>query len=151
MLALLQSQILDPSRDGFLRHLIPPRPFSCYSYLGSSFGCFVSSYGCSSFAMGGGRRRLLTLPPSAATLSPGRRWGLNASPNCCDRPGVGCSSGSSLGLSDGPSSSVELVLASKKLAGTLSESLGKLDQLRFLNLSRNLLASTLPESLLPPP
>ncbi|XP_030447632.2 phytosulfokine receptor 1 [Syzygium oleosum] len=84
--------------------------------------------------------------------SPVHGWGLNASDNCCDWVGVVCNSSSSLGLSGGGSSSsgrvVELVLASKKLAGSLPDSLGKLDQLRLLNLSHNLLERTLPESLL---
>ncbi|KAL3719796.1 hypothetical protein ACJRO7_004729 [Eucalyptus globulus] len=83
--------------------------------------------------------------------SPIEGWELNANANCCNWLGVVCDSTSSLGLSDDPSSSgrvVELVLASKMHAGNLSDSIGKLDQLRFLNLSHNLLESTLPESLL---
>ncbi|KAF8028902.1 hypothetical protein BT93_E1547 [Corymbia citriodora subsp. variegata] len=78
-------------------------------------------------------------------------WGPNASDNCCNRVGVKCESSSSLGGSDGSSGwgrVVELVLASKKLAGNLPDSLGKLDQLRLLNLSHNLIEGTLPESLL---
>ncbi|XP_030524425.1 phytosulfokine receptor 1-like [Rhodamnia argentea] len=78
-------------------------------------------------------------------------WGPNASANCCNWPGVACNSSSSLGLAEGSSGTgrvVELVLASKKLAGSLPDSLGRLDQLRLLNLSRNLLKSPLPESLL---
>lgn len=74
--------------------------------------------------------------------SPVQGWGTNVSANCCDWPGVSCDG------STGSGRVVELALASKKLAGSLSDSLGRLDQLRFLNLSHNLLKSTLPESLL---
>ncbi|KAF8028898.1 hypothetical protein BT93_E1543 [Corymbia citriodora subsp. variegata] len=63
--------------------------------------------------------------------SPVDGWGLKASANCCDWPGVSGGVG----------------FARKKLVGNLSDSIGKLDQLRFLNLSHDLLARTLPESL----
>lgn len=72
-------------------------------------------------------------------------WDFNSSsPNCCDWPGITC---------DAPPSSaaaarvVKLELAGRRLFGDLSESLGNLEQLKTLNLSRNFLRGSIPLSL----
>ncbi|KAI4385829.1 hypothetical protein MLD38_003822 [Melastoma candidum] len=77
-------------------------------------------------------------------------WGDGSSSNCCDWPGVVCNSSSSLGLIGDSASSgrvVKLVLPSKRLAGNVSETLGNMDQLRVLNLSRNSFRQAVPSSL----
>ncbi|KAA8529944.1 hypothetical protein F0562_034452 [Nyssa sinensis] len=77
-------------------------------------------------------------------------WDTNSSsPNCCNWVGITCNS-SSLGLND-PINSIRVVkleLQRLRLTGRLSESLGNLDQLRYLNLSHNFLQGSLPMSLL---
>ncbi|KAF5750033.1 phytosulfokine receptor precursor family protein [Tripterygium wilfordii] len=76
-------------------------------------------------------------------------WGSNSSTDCCNWVGVSCNSSSSLGLSNDPVDYrvTKLELFKKRLTGKLSESLGKLDQLRILNLSQNYLKESLPQSL----
>ncbi|KAK1569215.1 hypothetical protein Q3G72_033911 [Acer saccharum] len=76
----------------------------------------------------------------------------NSSSDCCNWVGITCNSSSSLGLNDTTNDSssgrvTRLVLDRKRLTGKLSESLGKLVQLRFLNLSHNFLKNSVPESL----
>ncbi|TXG56946.1 hypothetical protein EZV62_018259 [Acer yangbiense] len=76
----------------------------------------------------------------------------NSSSDCCNWVGITCNSSSSLGLNDTTNDSssgrvTRLVLDRKRLTGKLSESLGNLVQLRFLNLSHNFLKNSVPESL----
>uniref|UniRef100_A0A5B7BHA6 non-specific serine/threonine protein kinase n=1 Tax=Davidia involucrata TaxID=16924 RepID=A0A5B7BHA6_DAVIN len=77
-------------------------------------------------------------------------WDTNSS--CCNWVGVTCNSSSSLGLNDpiesGTGRVVKLELVKQRLTGRLSESLGNLEQLRYLNLSHNFLQGSLPVSLL---
>lgn len=77
-------------------------------------------------------------------------WRANRSINCCDWPGVICNSSSSLGLKAPTDSGrvVSLLFGSNRLVGHISDSLGRLDQLRVLNLSGNLLREKLPPSIL---
>ncbi|XP_047971026.1 phytosulfokine receptor 1 isoform X4 [Salvia hispanica] len=73
--------------------------------------------------------------------SPIEGWDFNSSSsNCCDWPGITCSS---------PQSRViKLELGAKRFFGNLSESLANLEQLKTLNLSRNYLKGSIPLSLL---
>ncbi|KAJ4974333.1 hypothetical protein NE237_007507 [Protea cynaroides] len=76
-------------------------------------------------------------------------WGSDVSSDCCSWVGVNCSS-SSVGVENSTDSSkrvVRLELGKQKLKGNLSESLGGLDQLRFLNLSHNFFKGTVPSNL----
>ncbi|XP_042511280.1 phytosulfokine receptor 1-like [Macadamia integrifolia] len=76
-------------------------------------------------------------------------WGSDVSSDCCNWTGVNCSS-SAVGVKNSTDSGkrvVGLELGKKRLKGNLSESLGGLDQLRFLNLSRNFFKGTLPFNL----
>ncbi|GMY18012.1 phytosulfokine receptor 1 [Fagus crenata] len=63
----------------------------------------------------------------------------SSSSDCCNWPGITCNSSNNR--------VIKLVLPKKRINGRLSESLGKLDQLRTLNLSHNFLHNTLPYSL----
>lgn len=78
-------------------------------------------------------------------------WELDRAANCCKWPGITCNSSSSLGLEvpvDGDTGRVvSLELGNKRLQGKVFESLGSLDQLRYLNLSHNFLKSSIPFSL----
>uniref|UniRef100_A0A175YIS7 Protein kinase domain-containing protein n=1 Tax=Daucus carota subsp. sativus TaxID=79200 RepID=A0A175YIS7_DAUCS len=69
--------------------------------------------------------------------------------NCCDWVGITCESSWSLGLSGEFESGrvVKLDLSNKRLRGNLSESIGSLDQLKTLNLSRNFFGDSVPLSL----
>ncbi|XP_044490312.1 phytosulfokine receptor 1 [Mangifera indica] len=71
------------------------------------------------------------------------------STDCCNWVGITCNSSSSLGLNDtaGSSRVTMLALDKRRLTGSLSDSVGNLDQLRILNLSHNFLKSSLPPSL----
>ncbi|XP_050375004.1 phytosulfokine receptor 1 [Argentina anserina] len=68
-------------------------------------------------------------------------WGRNFSSDCCKWAGITCNS------SVDTYRVVELDLSGRRLIGNLSESLGKLEQLKTLNLSHNFLKSSLPVSL----
>ncbi|PON50258.1 Serine/threonine protein kinase [Parasponia andersonii] len=76
-------------------------------------------------------------------------WETNSSSNCCTWTGVKCNSSSSLGFEDGSDKGrvVKLELQGMRLMGKLSETLGSLDQLKTLNLSRNFLKGPVPFSL----
>ncbi|PON54678.1 Serine/threonine protein kinase [Trema orientale] len=76
-------------------------------------------------------------------------WETNSSSNCCTWTGVQCNSSSSLGFEDGSDKGrvVKLELQGMRLMGKLSETLGSLDQLKTLNLSRNFLKGPVPSSL----
>jgi Leucine-rich repeat (LRR) protein len=63
----------------------------------------------------------------------------SSSSDCCNWPGITCNSSNNR--------VIKLVLPKKRINGRLSESLGKLDQLRTLNLSHNFFHNTLPYSL----
>uniref|UniRef100_A0A2N9J0N5 non-specific serine/threonine protein kinase n=1 Tax=Fagus sylvatica TaxID=28930 RepID=A0A2N9J0N5_FAGSY len=63
----------------------------------------------------------------------------SSSSDCCNWPGITCNSSNNR--------VIKLVLPKKRINGRLSESLGKLDQLRTLNLSHNSLHNSLPYSL----
>ncbi|KAH7518514.1 hypothetical protein FEM48_Zijuj09G0179800 [Ziziphus jujuba var. spinosa] len=74
-------------------------------------------------------------------------WSTNYTSDCCKWTGITCSFSSSLGLDNSTETAgrvVKLELPKKKLAGTLSESIGTLDQLKVLNLSLNFLQGSLP-------
>lgn len=73
-------------------------------------------------------------------------WDINSSsPNCCDWPGIACSAPPSSATS--AARVVKLELPCRRLFGRLSESLGKLEQLKTLNLSHNFLEGSIPLSL----
>ncbi|KAG6652037.1 hypothetical protein CIPAW_06G155600 [Carya illinoinensis] len=69
-------------------------------------------------------------------------WNSVVSPDCCNWTGVTCDSSTGSGRRV-----VGLELVSRKLTGKICESLADLDQLRFLNLSDNLLSGSLPDDL----
>ncbi|CAA7032516.1 unnamed protein product [Microthlaspi erraticum] len=76
-------------------------------------------------------------------------WALNSSADCCEWVGISCNSSYSLGLNDQDNNTArvtKLELAYRQLSGTLSESLGTLDQIRVLNLSRNPILGSIPPS-----
>ncbi|XVF01538.1 hypothetical protein REPUB_Repub04eG0097600 [Reevesia pubescens] len=66
----------------------------------------------------------------------------NTSSDCCTWTGVSCDNSTMLSRRV-----VSLELGSKKLSGTICDSLAGLDQLRILNLSHNLLRGSLPTKL----
>ncbi|KAL0692757.1 hypothetical protein Bca4012_059937 [Brassica carinata] len=68
-----------------------------------------------------------------------------ANDNCCNWTGITCDSSSLTGRV------TKLELGNKKLSGTLSESLGNLDQIKVLNLSRNFIRDSIPLSILSSP
>ncbi|KAG2259740.1 hypothetical protein Bca52824_079034 [Brassica carinata] len=76
-------------------------------------------------------------------------WTFSSSGDCCEWEGITCSnSSSSLRLND-PENTVRvttLKLVNKKLSGKLSESFGRLHQLRVLNLSCNFVSGSIPSS-----
>lgn len=76
-------------------------------------------------------------------------WSENSSSACCGWTGVSCNSSAFLGLSDEENSNrvVGLELGGMRLSGKVPESLGKLDQLRTLNLSSNFFKGSIPASL----
>ncbi|KAJ0238009.1 Phytosulfokine receptor 1 [Hirschfeldia incana] len=64
--------------------------------------------------------------------------------NCCNWTGITCNSSLTGRVT-------KLELGNKKLSGTLSESLGNLDQMKVLNLSRNFIKDSIPLSILNSP
>ncbi|XP_010527857.1 PREDICTED: phytosulfokine receptor 1 [Tarenaya hassleriana] len=76
-------------------------------------------------------------------------WSSNSSADCCGWVGISCNSSSSLGLNDPGNTArvTKLELASRRLSGRLSESLGRLDQIRVLNLSRNFIKDSIPPAI----
>lgn len=76
-------------------------------------------------------------------------WDFNSSSaNCCDWVGITCNTSSSLRLNDQNNTAriTKLELVNRRLSGPLSESLGLLDQIRVLNLSRNFISGSIPPS-----
>ncbi|CDY15822.1 BnaC02g34410D [Brassica napus] len=67
-----------------------------------------------------------------------------ANDNCCSWTGITCNSSFTGRVT-------KLELGNKKLSGTLSESLGNLDQIKVLNLSRNFIKNSIPLSILTSP
>ncbi|XP_013616316.1 PREDICTED: phytosulfokine receptor 1 [Brassica oleracea var. oleracea] len=67
-----------------------------------------------------------------------------ANDNCCSWTGITCNSSFTGRVT-------KLELGNKKLSGTLSESLGNLDQIKVLNLSRNFIKKSIPLSILTSP
>lgn len=75
-------------------------------------------------------------------------WDFNSSsPNCCDWAGITCFSPPSAAAA-AAARVVKLELGGRRLFGHISESLGDLEQLQTLNLSRNFLKGSIPLSLL---
>lgn len=77
-------------------------------------------------------------------------WDTNSSSNCCDWSGITCNSSSSLGFINDSATSgrvTMLLLPDKRLTGKLVDTLGNLDQLRIVNLSRNFIKDSIPFSL----
>ncbi|KAH6792628.1 phytosulfokin receptor 1 [Perilla frutescens var. hirtella] len=73
-------------------------------------------------------------------------WDFNSSsPNCCAWAGITCDSPPSAAV---PARVVKLELCGRRLSGDISESLGNLERLKTLNLSRNFLKGSIPLSLL---
>ncbi|VVA99623.1 unnamed protein product [Arabis nemorensis] len=73
-------------------------------------------------------------------------WAFNSSGDCCEWVGITCeSSSSSLRFNIARITKLELV--NRELSGSLSESLGLLDQLRVLNLSKNSILGSIPPSI----
>ncbi|KAK3024684.1 hypothetical protein RJ639_043206 [Escallonia herrerae] len=82
--------------------------------------------------------------------SPIDGWQFNSSSsNCCNWVEITCTSSSDLGHNDSIDSGrvTKLELGGKRLTGKLSDSLGSLEQLKTLNLSRNYLRGSVPVSL----
>ncbi|CAA7032519.1 unnamed protein product [Microthlaspi erraticum] len=76
-------------------------------------------------------------------------WVFNSSADCCQWVGITCNSSSSLRLNDPDNNTArvtKLELAYRQLSGTLSESLGFLDQIRVLDLSTNSISGSIPPS-----
>lgn len=64
----------------------------------------------------------------------------SSSTDCCNWTGITCNSNNTGRV-------IRLELGNKKLSGKLSESLGKLDEIRVLNLSRNFIKDSIPLSI----
>jgi len=64
----------------------------------------------------------------------------SSSVDCCNWTGITCNSNNIRRIT-------KLELVNKQLSGNLSESLGKLDEIRILNLSRNFIKDSIPLSI----
>lgn len=74
-------------------------------------------------------------------------WDFNSTGGCCEWEGITCSSSLHLNDPDKTLRITKLKLVNKRLYGKLSESLGRLHQLRVLNLSRNFISGSIPQSI----
>ncbi|CAA7043785.1 unnamed protein product [Microthlaspi erraticum] len=72
-------------------------------------------------------------------------WVNDGAADCCNWTGITCNSSST--DPDRTRRVTKLELAKSKLSGTLSDSLGKLDQIQILNLSRNFIRDSIPLSI----
>ncbi|CDY09384.1 BnaA02g26260D [Brassica napus] len=89
-------------------------------------------------------RDLSALRDFITNIEPKPQDWLLVNDNCCNWTGITCDNNNTIRVT-------KLELGNKKLSGTLSESLGNLDQIKVLNLSRNFIKDSIPLSILTSP